>query len=263
MLLDAPCTYDQSSTVRECGRTAPAAHRPQARSGGSRINGPIRRAGEPRPCGPAERDRRCEAPRRRGDTRRSVLCIDDDQMVASLLADGLTELGYAVDTAPDGEVGLAKILADQPDLVLCDLSMPGGLELFQQLREGGPKFSGISLALLTAHHDRESELAARRLGADDCLAKPVDFEMLGVLLENRFRRADGRVAPASRSHLTNREREVLTWVGRGKTSAEIAIIFGVSERTVNFHCEQAMKRLDVVKRTQAVARALLEGLISA
>jgi DNA-binding NarL/FixJ family response regulator len=263
MLLDASCTYDQSSTVRECGRTAPAAHRPQARSRSSRIDGPIRRAGEPRPCGPGERGERCEAPRREGDKRRSVLCIDDDQMVGSLLADGLTELGYAVDTAPDGEVGLAKILADQPDLVLCDLSLPRGLELLQQLSEGGPQFARIPLVLLTAHRDRESELSARRLGADDCLAKPVDFEMLGVLLENRFRRADGRAGPASQSHLTNREKEVLTWVGRGKTSAEIAIIFGVSERTVNFHCEQAMKRLDVVKRTQAVARALLEGLISA
>src|SRR5215207_10186821 len=102
----------------------------------------------------------------------------------SLLAAGLSELGYAVDTAPDGEVGLAKILADQPDLVLCDLSMPRGLELLQQLRERGPQFARIPLVLLTAHHDRESELAARRLGADDCLAKPVDFEMLSVLLEN-------------------------------------------------------------------------------
>src|SRR3954468_14325151 len=97
MLLDAPCTDNQLSTVLECGRTSPAAHRPQARSGGSRIKGPIRRGVGPRPCGPAERGRRCEARRWGGDTRRSVLCIDDDQMAASVLADGLTELGYAVD----------------------------------------------------------------------------------------------------------------------------------------------------------------------
>jgi DNA-binding CsgD family transcriptional regulator len=49
---------------------------------------------------------------------------------------------------------------------------------------------------------------------------------------------------------------VLIWAARGKTSGEMATILGVSERTVNFHCEQAMKRLDVINRTQAVAQAI-------
>jgi len=192
------------------------------------------------------------------------LCVDDDHIVVRLLADGLAELGYAVDTALDGEVGLAKILADQPDLILCDVSMPrmGGFELLQRLREAGPEYIKLPLILLTSHGDRESELAGRRLGADDCLTKPLDFEMLGVVVENRLRRADGRGASRSEIHLTHREKEVLIWVGRGKTSAEIAIILGVSERTVNFHCEQAMKRLGVVRRTQAVATALAQGLIA-
>jgi DNA-binding CsgD family transcriptional regulator len=60
--------------------------------------------------------------------------------------------------------------------------------------------------------------------------------------------------------LTAREREVLTWVGRGKTSAEIAIILGVSERTVNFHCDRAVRRLDAINRTHAVAKAIAGGL---
>ena len=54
---------------------------------------------------------------------------------------------------------------------------------------------------------------------------------------------------------------MLLWAARGKTSAEIAIILGLSERTINFHCDQAMRRLDVVNRTQAVANAVAEGLI--
>ena len=45
--------------------------------------------------------------------------------------------------------------------------------------------------------------------------------------------------------------------------SEIGIIVGVSERTVKFHCDQAMRRLDVMNRTQAVAKALVEGLITA
>lgn len=69
-------------------------------------------------------------------------------------------------------------------------------------------------------------------------------------------------SPRPNIHLTEREREVLTWVGRGKTSAEIAVILGVSGRTVNFHCENAMKRLDVVNRTQAVAKAIAYRLTS-
>jgi DNA-binding NarL/FixJ family response regulator len=196
-------------------------------------------------------------------SRRSILCIEDDHETASLLAVALTEIGYAVELAPDGEVGLAKILANRPDLVLCDFWMPrmGGLELLQQLAEAGPQYVALPFILLTGQRDRDSELAGRRLGADDCLTKPVDFEMLGVVVENRLRRVDGRAVSRSPVHLTNRGKDVLTWVGRGKTSAEIAMILGLSERTVNFHCERATRRLDAVNRTQAVAKALAEGLI--
>jgi DNA-binding CsgD family transcriptional regulator len=64
-----------------------------------------------------------------------------------------------------------------------------------------------------------------------------------------------------RKRLTDREKEVLTWVARGKTSAETAIILALKERTINFHCDNAMKRLDVITRTQAVAKAVAEGII--
>src|SRR4051812_35890622 len=52
---------------------------------------------------------------------RSILCIDDDQETARLLAEALAELGYAVELAPDGELGLVKILTNRPNLVLCSL----------------------------------------------------------------------------------------------------------------------------------------------
>jgi DNA-binding NarL/FixJ family response regulator len=190
--------------------------------------------------------------------------VEDDPETASLLAEALNELGYSVDLAPDGEIALAKILAKRPDLVLCDIRMPrmGGFELLEKLTKAGPQFAKIPFVFLTALGDRDSELTGRRLGADDYLTKPVDFEMLGVVVENRLRRAEGRVGPEPHVHLTPREKEVLTWVGRGKTSAEIAIIMGLSERTVNFHCDQAMRRLDVTNRTQAVAKAIAGGLIA-
>lgn len=193
----------------------------------------------------------------------SILCVEDDQETAGLLAEAMGELGYAVELAPDSELGLAKILANRPDLVLCNFWMPrmSGLELLQTVSEAGLPYATLPFIFLSGHFDRDSELAARRLGADDCLTKPVDLEILGLVIENRLRRADRRAGSEPQVHLTDREREVLTWAARGKTSADIAIILGLSERTVNFHCDQAMKRLDVINRTQAVATAITQGLI--
>jgi DNA-binding NarL/FixJ family response regulator len=192
------------------------------------------------------------------------MCVEDDQETASLIGEALTELGYTVELAPDGEGALAQVLAQRPDLVLCDVRMPrmSGFELLEKMSAAGPAFARIPFLFLTALGDRENELVGRRLGADDYLTKPVDFEILGIVVENRLRQAEGRPGTHSQVHLTEREKEVLTWVGRGKTSSEIAIILGVSERTVNFHCDQAIRRLDVINRAQAVVTALSGGLIT-
>lgn len=188
----------------------------------------------------------------------TILCIEDDEQTASLLSEALSEFGYKVELAPNGEKGLAAILSKPPDLVICDVRMPAmsGFEVLERVIAAGPPFSGIPFIFLTALGDRDSELTGRRTGADDYLTKPVDFEMLAAVIRNRLRRRHGTLGEGSEYHLTSREREVLTWVGRGKTSGEIAAILGLSERTVNFHCDQAMKRLDVTNRAQAVARAV-------
>lgn len=192
-----------------------------------------------------------------------ILCIEDDVETASLLFEALSELGYEIIAARNGEEGLAAILPGRPDLVICDVRMPqmSGFEVLERVAAAGPDYAAIPFVFLTALGDRDSELTGRRLGADDYLTKPIDFEMLHTVIENRLRRQN---APrrCSTYHLTDREREVLTWVGRGKTSSEIAIILGLSERTVNFHCDQAMKRLNVSNRAQAVATAVAEQLLS-
>jgi CheY-like chemotaxis protein len=150
----------------------------------------------------------------------SLLCVDDDGDIAAL-AEGLGGHRYAVEFAPNGEIGLARILAKRPDLVVCSMWMRGlgGLELLRRLHEAGPAFASIPFVFLVCRQDRDSELAGRRLGADDYLSKPVDFDMLRIVVENRLRRMHGQRAPAPQTHLTSRESEVLTWFWRGKTSA--------------------------------------------
>jgi DNA-binding NarL/FixJ family response regulator len=205
-----------------------------------------------------------QADRRRRARLNRILCVEDDKETASLLEEALSELGYAVESAPDGEQGLAAIIADLPDLIISDVRIPrmSGFELLERVTAAGPALAEIPFVFLTAFGDRGSELTGRRLGADDYLTKPVDFEMLGIVVENRLRRRHDRFGAQPEFRLTDREREVLTWVARGKTSSEIAIILGLRERTVNFFCDQAMKRLDATNRTQAVAKAVTHYLIT-
>jgi DNA-binding CsgD family transcriptional regulator len=75
-------------------------------------------------------------------------------------------------------------------------------------------------------------------------------------------RLRGRERSRHASTLTARERECLLWVAEGKTSWEIGVILGTTERTVNFHVRNASVKLGVTSRQHAVARALMLGLFS-
>lgn len=63
------------------------------------------------------------------------------------------------------------------------------------------------------------------------------------------------------TNLTQREIEIIGWSALGKTSSEVAIIEGISERTVNFHLANVMEKLGAVNKTAAVAKAVRLGLI--
>lgn len=65
----------------------------------------------------------------------------------------------------------------------------------------------------------------------------------------------------NRSVLSAREKEVVRWLKEGKSSWDISVILGISERTVRFHINNIMQKLDAVNRTHAVAIALEQGLV--
>jgi DNA-binding response OmpR family regulator len=199
----------------------------------------------------------------RPDDRKAVLCIEDDRETAALLAEELAERGYEVSLAYNGRDGLAAILAGRPDLVLCGLSMPGmsGFDVLQRLTAFGPRFRDMPFIFLTALRDRDSELRGRQLGADDYVAKPIDFEVLDAILSARLAHVV-RVKLWRRDvELSQRETEALTWSARGKTSDEIAQILGLTRRTVDFHMDNARAKLGVATRIEAVATAVAARLI--
>ena len=200
-----------------------------------------------------------------------ILCIEDDQTIADLLVEVLSEESFEVVVAASGPEGLAR-LSERPDAVVCDIDLPGfdGLEILRRARKeaaaSGTAIGGtIPFIFLTAFGQRENQIEARRLGCDDFITKPIDFELLIAVLQNVLQRAPAQAQDAASAtastRLTDREREIITWVSKGKSSADVAQIVGIAERTVNFHIEKVMRKLDVTTRMQAAIACVRQGLL--
>ena len=194
---------------------------------------------------------------------RKILCIEDDRETAALIAEELLDRGYEVALAHDGREGFAAILTFTPDLVLSDISMPvmSGFELLEQLVALAPRFANMPFVFLTALTDRDNELKGRQLGADDYVTKPIDFDLLATIIAARLAGVARIGLWPKLVGLNDREVEALTWAARGKTSAEIATIVGVTKRTVDFHMDNARAKLGVATRTAAVLKAATGRLI--
>jgi DNA-binding response OmpR family regulator len=153
------------------------------------------------------------------ETRKKILCIEDDRETAALIAEELTDRGYEIYIAHDGREGFASILKNMPDLVLSDISMPvmSGFELLERLIALAPRFSQMPFVFLTALTDRDNELKGRRLGADDYVTKPIDFDVLATIITARLAGVARTELWPKLIELNDREVETLTWAARGKT----------------------------------------------
>jgi heavy metal response regulator len=106
-----------------------------------------------------------------------LLVVEDEQKVASFIQQGLTEEGYAVDVASDGEQGLEMALNRIHDLIILDLSLPkqDGISVLQALRQAQVT---IPVLLLTVRANIEDKVFGLDAGADDYLTKPFAFQEL-------------------------------------------------------------------------------------
>jgi DNA-binding response OmpR family regulator len=192
-----------------------------------------------------------------------ILCIEDDSETAALIAEELSDRGYEVAVAYNGRDGLQAIFRAAPDLVLADVSMPvmSGFDLLERLTGLEPRFARMPFVFLTALADHDNELKGWQLGADDYVTKPVDFDVLAAVIESRLKRVARSALWPKRMDLGERELEALTWAARGKTFAEIGQILGLSRRTVEFHLDNARRKLGVPTRTQALIKAAVGHLI--
>jgi two-component system copper resistance phosphate regulon response regulator CusR len=116
-----------------------------------------------------------------------ILVVEDERTAAAVLAKGLREHAYAVDVVGDGPMALAQIAANDYDLILLDLLLPGmgGLEICRQARA-----SGVStpILMLTARGGPDERVSGLDAGADDYLPKPYHFPELLARVRALLRR---------------------------------------------------------------------------
>ena len=114
-----------------------------------------------------------------------ILVIDDKENIRKLLGAHLSGEGYSVDTAEDGENGLAMYRGNRYDLVITDVKMPGlsGLDVLQEIRKLD---TDAVVLLITAFADMDDAINAMKMGAFDYLKKPFKLEEIQATVEKAF-----------------------------------------------------------------------------
>ncbi len=156
-----------------------------------------------------------------------VLVVDDSPDTVSMLNDALDNEGFSVLVALSGMQAVSICKKIKPDLILLDAVMPemDGFETCKTLKQN-----------------------------PDLESVPVIF-MTGLDSENKPK-IDGPKLLCQNFSLTAREGEVLYWVSQGKSNKDLAMILGISPRTVNKHLESIFEKLLVENRTSAANMAL-------
>ncbi len=123
-----------------------------------------------------------------------VLVVEDEAALRDMLKSRLTDAGFTVDVAADGEEGLFAGLEYPLDVAIVDLGLPKltGLEVIRRLRAGHKSYP---ILILTARDNWQDKVEGLQAGADDYVAKPFHFEEVLARLQALLRRAGGWASP--------------------------------------------------------------------
>lgn len=200
----------------------------------------------------------------------TILFIEDDPDLREELAEELASVGYGVLTAAEGDEAEVRLCNHKPDLVLCDVMLPGrsGFDLLRDLRAEGRLTGATPFLFLTALSHREAHLEGLRAGATDYIVKPVDLDQLHLKITNLLayvrssRRDVTKLIDLPTARLSRRETQVLALLGRGIRTASIAHELNISEHTVNQYIKDLYRKLGLGNRADAALAALQLGLLA-
>jgi DNA-binding NarL/FixJ family response regulator len=192
-----------------------------------------------------------------------ILVIEDELEMLRNLTTILRLENFRPVSAENGRAGVDLAKKQKPDLIPCDVMMPGldGYGVIAALRADA-ETATIPFIFLTAKAEKLDIRAGMNLGADDHLTKPVAKTDLLAAIHSRLERAVQQAVPEFKPNfhsavplkevlgLTTRVAETLLWLAQGKTNSEIATILGNSESTVKKHVFAIFEKLGLETEQQ-------------
>ena len=198
----------------------------------------------------------------------TIMVCDDSPVVRETLrrtVAGIAGVTRAV-AASSGEEVLARWAGERPDLVLMDVRMPGlgGVEAARRLLSRHP---GAAVLMLTVSEDVDGVARAVSAGARGYLVKDATRPEITAAVLGAVSGASRRRSPRPRTEeeaptLTERELQVLTGMGRGRSNAEIGRELFLSEDTVKTHARRLFRKLSAADRAHAVAKGFRLGMVN-
>jgi DNA-binding NarL/FixJ family response regulator len=200
-----------------------------------------------------------------------IALVDDHRVVSRSLKSYLESFPdlVVVGIAASGEELLQHLDAWQPQIVLQDLLLPGGIDGVETTRRIAER-SPARVIALTASTDEARMMGGLRVGAAGYVRKDAEPEVLlaavravaagRTYIDPSVARQLARVSGAG--ELTSREVEVLRQVALGLSNREIAATLGVSEETIKTHVTHLLTKLEVDNRAQATVQALKRGFVT-
>jgi len=205
-----------------------------------------------------------------------IVIADDHGIVRSgirLLLERQPDLEVVAEAA-DGVDARDTVIREQPDLAILDVKMPG-LTGLQATREIKAQLPEVSILILSMHDDERYLFEALKAGASGYVLKSqADTDLLDAI--RSVERGEPFLSPSAQqalirdvlergaeaeSELTPREEEIVKMVAEANTSREIAEMLHLSEKTVENHRANAMKKLGMRDRVELVRYAIRQGLV--
>lgn len=198
-----------------------------------------------------------------------ILVIEDEKALRENISEIIAHYGFRVISTPTGEEGLTMALEYIPDIIICDIMLPGidGFEVFARIKQL-PQLSSTAFMFLTAKSTRSDTRIGMNMGADDYLTKPFTKEELVNSIRARLEKLSKKnkhqlekdelieATLEKMTSLTKAERKVLNAISEGYTTPQIAQKLFVSKKTIENHRVNISRKLNLSGPNSLISFAL-------